>query len=86
MAETLVVCDRHDNRALVVLEDEPLSLREFQVSLRGPKFELSLFHYLKFWAGHFDLIHWLSIHSRTLRSCPWSSDFRGGFNFGPTFC
>jgi hypothetical protein len=54
MPETLVVRDRHDNGALVVLEDEPLSLREFQVSLRGPKFDLSVFQYLKFWAGHLD--------------------------------
>ena len=55
MPETLVVCDRHDDGALVVLEDEPLSLREFHVSLRGPEFDLSLFHCLKFWAGHLDL-------------------------------
>jgi hypothetical protein len=55
--ETLVVGDRHDNRALVVLEDDPLSLREFYVPLRDPDFDLSLFQPLKFWAVHLDLFH-----------------------------
>jgi hypothetical protein len=54
MPETLMVHDRHDNRALVVLKDEPLSLREFYVSLCGPEFRLPLLQPLKFWAGHFD--------------------------------
>lgn len=48
MPETLMVGDRHGNGALVVLQDEPFTLREFQVSLRGPEFDDSLFQYLKF--------------------------------------
>jgi hypothetical protein len=48
MSETLVVRDRHDNGALIVLEDKPLSLREFQVALGGPEVDFSLFQYLKF--------------------------------------
>jgi hypothetical protein len=51
-----MVRDRHDNRALIVSEDEPLSLREFYVPLRGPEFDLSLFQPLKFWAGHLNLL------------------------------
>lgn len=57
MPETLVVRDCHFNRALVVLEDVSLSLREFYVPLRGPDFDLSLFQLLKFCAGHVDLLH-----------------------------
>jgi hypothetical protein len=55
MPETFVVHDRHSNGALVVLKDESLALREFQVSLRVPEFDFSLFQYFKFWAGHLDL-------------------------------
>jgi len=53
--ETLMVRNRHYNGALVIFEDEPLSLRELCVPLRGPEFDLSLFQRLKFWAGHLDL-------------------------------
>jgi hypothetical protein len=54
--ETLVVRDCHLNRALIVLEDEPLSLWNFPVPLLGADFYLSLFQTFKLWAGHFDLL------------------------------
>jgi hypothetical protein len=53
--ETFVICDRHFNRALVVLKDEPVALREFCVPLRGLDFYTSLFQLFKFSAGHLDL-------------------------------
>jgi hypothetical protein len=54
--EAFMVRDRHDNRALVVLENDPLPLREFYVPLRGPEIDLSLLQPLKFWAVHLDLL------------------------------
>jgi hypothetical protein len=68
--EALMVRDRHDSQALVVLKDEPLSLREFKISLRGPEFDFSLFQYLKFWTGHLDLT------STSTESCDRLAFFR----------